>query len=214
MTGWRQERIGLRLGGGLLLAGMAALSGCGAVAPPPPPPLAADEIGATPDYVISPLDTVQVSVWQAPELSVTAPVRPDGRITIPLIEDMPAAGRTPTKLARDIEAALQRFVKQPKVSVVMASFADYADQTVKVIGEVKRPTTIPFRPDLSVLDVLVAAEGLTEFAAGNDAKLIRKVSGQETIYRLRLQELIGDGNIEANAKLRPGDMIVVPKSLL
>ena len=190
----------------------AFLAGC--VEHPPPPKLTDSDILDAPDYVIAPLDTVQIFVWQAPDLSVTVPVRPDGRITIPLVEDMVAAGKSPTVLARDIELALRPFVQDPKASVVVEGFANQTTQMVKVIGEVARPVTVHYQMHMSVLDVMAEAQGLTEFADGNDAKLIRKVKGQERTYGLKLKDLLDDGRMSANARLRPGDLIVVPKSLL
>ena len=181
---------------------------------PPPPKLSNDDIVTSPDYAIAPLDTVQIFVWRAPDLSVTVPVRPDGRITIPLVEDMQAAGKTPTTLARDIEEALRPYVQEPKASVVVESFANQTTQMVKVIGEVAKPVTVHYQMHMSVLDVMAEAQGLTEFADGNDAKLIRKVDGRERTYQLKLKDLLDDGRMSANAKLRPGDLIVVPKSLL
>jgi polysaccharide export outer membrane protein len=192
-----------------LLAGLAACSSL-----PTPPKLSEAELFETPQYVIGPLDTLQVFVWRAPELSVTVPVRPDGRISIPLVEDLQAAGRTPSVLAREIETALAPFVQNPKASVVVEKFADYTAQTVRILGEVKKPTTVPYRPHLTVLDVVVAAEGMTEFADGNAAKLIRRVDDREQTYRLELQDLLNDGDVSKNAQLRPGDLIVIPPSLL
>lgn len=190
----------------------AALVGCQEL--PPPPKLTDNDILETPEYVIAPLDTVQIFVWRAPDLSVTVPVRPDGRITIPLVEDLVAAGKSPTVLARDIEDSLRPFVQEPKASVVVEGFANQTAQMIKVIGEVAQPVTVHYQTHMSVLDVLAEAKGLTEFADGNDAKLIRKINGQERTYQLKLNDLLDDGRMSANAKLRPGDLIVVPKSLL
>ena len=181
---------------------------------PPPPKLTEQDIVEAPEYVIAPLDTVQIFVWRAPDLSVTVPVRPDGRITIPLVEDLVAAGKSPTVLARDIEQALRPFVQDPKASVVVEGFANQTAQMVKVIGEVARPVTVHYQMHMSVLDVMAEAQGLTEYANGNNAKLIRKVNGRERTYQLKLNDLLDDGRMSANAKLRPGDLIVVPKSLL
>ena len=190
----------------------AALVGCQEL--PPPPKLTEHDIVDAPDYVIAPLDKIQIFVWRAPDLSVTVPVRPDGRITIPLVEDLVAAGKSPTVLARDIEDALRPFVQEPKASVVVEAFANQTTQMVKVIGEVAKPVTVHYQMHMSVLDVMAEAQGLTEFADGNDAKLIRKVNGKERTYQLKLNDLLDDGRMSANAKLRPGDLIVVPKSLL
>ena len=195
-----------------LSAVIAALAGCESL--PPPPELTEEEILNAPEYVIAPLDRVQIFVWRAPDLSVTVPVRPDGRITLPLIEDMQAAGKTPTVLARDIEEAIRPYVQEPKASVVVEGFANQAGQMVKVIGEVAKPVTVHYQIHMSVLDVMAEAEGLSEYADGNNAKLIRKKDGEERTYRLRLNDLLNDGEMSANAKVRPGDLIVVPKSLL
>lgn len=181
---------------------------------PPPPKLTDEDLLDTPEYLIAPLDTVQIFVWQAPDLSVTVPVRPDGRITIPLVEDLMAAGKSPNVLARDIENALRPYVQEPKASVVVEGFANQTAQMVKVIGEVARPVTVHYQMQMSVLDVMAEAQGLTEYADGNDAKLIRKVNGRERTYRLQLKDLLDDGRMSANARLLPGDLIVVPKSLL
>ena len=181
---------------------------------PPPPKLTENDILDTPEYAIAPLDVVQIFVWRAPDLSVTVPVRPDGRITIPLVEDLVAAGKSPTVLARDIEEALRPFMQDPKASVVVEGFANQTAQMVKVIGEVARPITVHYQMHMSILDVMAEAQGLTEYADGNDAKLIRKVNGRERTYQLKLNDLLDDGRMSANAKLRPGDLIVVPKSLL
>lgn len=196
----------------VLCAAIGAVS-C-AKQPPPPPDLSEEEMLSAPEYVIAPLDTVQIFVWRAPDLSVTVPVRPDGRITMPLVEDMQAAGKTPTALARDIEEAIKPFVQEPKASVVVEGFANQAGQMIKVIGEVARPISMHYQIHMSVLDVMAEAQGLTEYADGNNAKLIRKNEGNERTYQLRLKDLLHDGRMSANAKVRPGDLIVVPKSLL
>jgi polysaccharide export outer membrane protein len=195
-----------------LMSVMIGLLGCQQL--PPPPDLTEEEMLSAPEYVIAPLDKVQIFVWRAPDLSVTVPVRPDGRITMPLIEDMQAAGKTPTVLARDIEEAIRPYVQEPQATVVVEGFAAQAGQMVKVIGEVARPVTVHYQIHMSVLDVMAEAQGLAEYADGNNAKLIRKQDGLEQTYRLRLKDLLHDGEMSANAKVRPGDLIVVPKSLL
>ena len=181
---------------------------------PSPPTLTEEEILNAPEYIIAPLDTVQIFVWRAPDLSVTVPVRPDGRITLPLVEDLQAAGKTPTVLARDIEEAIRPYVQEPQATVVVEGFANQAAQMIKVIGEVARPVTVHYQVHMSVLDVMAEAQGLSEYADGNNSKLIRKIDGEEQTYRLRLKDLLNDGEMSANAKVRPGDLIVVPKSLL
>jgi len=195
-----------------LSAVVAGFAGCQTL--PPPPELTEEEILNSPEYVIAPLDRVKVFVWRAPDLSGSVPVRPDGRITLPLIEDMQAAGKTPTVLARDIEKAISPYVQDPKATVVVEGFADQAGQMIKVIGEVAKPVTLHYQIHMSVLDVMAEAQGLSEYADGNNAKLIRKKNGEEQTYRLRLGDLLNDGEMSANARVRPGDLIVVPKSLL
>lgn len=204
-TRWTTRAIGL-------LSVIFGLTACQQL--PPPPELTEDEILNAPEYVIAPLDRVQIFVWRAPDLSVTVPVRPDGRITMPLVEDMQAAGKTPTVLARDIEEAIRPYVQKPQATVVVEGFANQAGQMIKVIGEVARPVTVHYQIHMSVLDVMAEAQGLTQYADGNGAKLIRKRDGREQTYRLRLKDLLSDGEMSANAKVRPGDLIVVPKSLL
>ncbi len=192
---------------------LLAVAGCSGLEPPPD--LSEDEVFDTPDYRINPLDELQIFVWRSPELSVSVPVRPDGRISIPLAEDLQAAGRTPLELAAAVESALRPFVQNPQASIVVESFADDSVQAVRVLGEVKKPTAIPYRPHITVLDVLVASGGLTEFANGDGATLIRRnEKGGGKSYRLELDALLVDGDMAKNAKLRPGDLIIVPQSLL
>lgn len=180
-----------------------------------PPVLSDEDVLEQPDYRITPGDTVAVSVWRSPELAASVPVRPDGKISLPLAGELRAAGKTPLELSAAVEEALKPFVQVPKVSVVVEKFADNDDRTVQVLGEVKKPTSVPYRPYITVLDLIVAAGGLTEFADGNSSKLIRRGDkGDGETYRLRLDELVGEGNLSKNARLKPGDLVVVPSSLL
>ena len=196
----------------LLIIGLG-LAGCGGLADPPA--LSDEEVLAQPDYRITPGDTIGVSVWRSPELTTKTPVRPDGKISLPLAGEVRAAGQTPLQLAADVEEALLPFVQVPKVSVVVEEFAGNGERTVQVLGEVKEPTAVPYRPFLTVLDLIVAAGGLTEFADGNSSKLIRRgEKGDGETFRVRLDDLVVDGDLERNARLRPGDVIVVPSSLL
>lgn len=181
----------------------------------PPPQELPDSAASTPRYVIGPLDQLQIFVAGAPELSVIVPVNPDGWISTPLVEDIQAAGKMPSELASEIEAALRPYVQEPDVSVVMQQFADTSAYTVRVMGAVKNPMSVPYRPRMSVLDAMVAADGLDEFAAGNRAVLIRgNQGGGEDVYRLRLQDLLVEADLSANAPVRPGDVIIVPEGLL
>ena len=200
------------------LAGLCgALATCGGSTTLPPAPTAlpdAETAAIAPDYLIGPLDIVQVYVSDVPELSATVPVRPDGRISLPLVKDLPAAGKTPVQLAVDIETALRPYVQEPTVSVLVQEFADYSAYTVRVMGAVQTPTEIAYRPNMTVLEALIAAGGLSEFAAGNRAVLIRTPGDSDEVYRLRLEDLLVDADLSADAPVRPGDIIVVPESLL
>ncbi|MEO5374837.1 MAG: polysaccharide export protein [Alphaproteobacteria bacterium] len=163
-------------------------------------------------YLIGPGDTVQVFVWRNPELSATVPVRPDGRISTPLIEDMPAAGKTPTVLARDIEAVLARYVQKPIVTVIPSAFIGPFSQQIRVVGEASQPRAIPYRQQMTVLDVMIEVGGLTEFAAGNRARIVRRNEGRQTTYRARLDDLLKDGDVTANVDMAPGDIVIIPQS--
>ena len=166
----------------------------------------------TPAYRIGPGDNLNIFVWRNPELSVTLPVRPDGRLTVPLIDDVPVAGKTPTELARDLEGELSKFIQDPIVSVLVTGFQGPFDQQIRVVGEAARPQGIPYRENMSVLDVMIAVGGLTEFAAGNGAVIVRQVDGQEISYRVRLDDLVKDGDVAANVEMLPGDVLIIPQS--
>ena len=168
---------------------------------------------ASPDYLIGPLDQLEIFVWRAPELSTNVTVRPDGRISTPLVEDMVAAGKTPSKLSVDIEDALREFVKSPEVTVIVSDFSSTFDQQVRVLGEAQQPIALPFQAGMTVLDVMVAVGGLTEFAAGNKAVLIRGKGADKQSYRVRLDDLLRKGNISANVPVLPGDVILIPESV-
>ncbi len=179
---------------------------------PPGPSLVGRELGTTPAYIIGPGDVVNVFVYRAPELSVEAPVRPDGKISTPLVPDVPALGKTPTQLASEIEERLQKFVKEPNVTVMVTSFSGPAEREIKVIGEVGQPLEVPYRAGLSVLDLMIAAKGLTKFAAGNRAMIVRQEPGGLRTYNVRLDDLMTDGDIAQNVQMQPGDTLVVPQA--
>ena len=164
-----------------------------------------------PDYLIGPGDTIQVFVWRNPDLTVTVPVRPDGKISTPLVEDMVAVGKTPSGLARDIEKALAEYVKAPQVNVIVTIPASVFSQ-VKVIGQVLRPQALPFREGMTVLDAVLAVGGLGQFAAGNRAHIVRTVGGKEQEIKIKLEALVNSGDMKKNLLLRPGDVLVVPES--
>jgi polysaccharide export outer membrane protein len=163
-------------------------------------------------YLIGPGDTVNIIVWRNPEVSMAVPVRPDGKITTPLVEDLPAAGKTSTDLARDIEKALAKYIQQPVVTVVVTNFIGNYSEQIRVIGQATKPQALPYRRDMSLMDVMIAVGGTTEFAAGNRASLIRNVNGKQQRFNVRLDDLIKDGDISANVPMRPGDVLVIPES--
>lgn len=165
----------------------------------------------SPDYLIGANDNLSVYVWRNPDLTITVPVRPDGRISVPLIEDLQAAGKTPTALARDIEAQLARYVQDPIVTVIVTGFVGPFAQQVRVVGEATRPQAIAFRENMTILDVMIQVGGLTPFAAGNRAMLVRN-GLPERSYRVRLADLIKDGDVSANVDVLPGDVVIIPQS--
>ncbi len=165
----------------------------------------------TPNYIIGPGDTLQVFVWRNPELTTTVPVRPDGKITTPLVQDMVAVGKTPTQLAHDIEKVLSEYVRDPLVDIIVTQPASAFSQ-IKVIGQVAKPSAEPYRAGMRVLDAVLAAGGLTQFAAGNRAQLIRTVKGRTMHFHIKLSRLMNDGDMSQNLLLKPGDVIVVPES--
>ncbi len=173
-----------------------------------------DAASTAPDYLIGPLDRLEIFVWRAPELSTNVTVRPDGRISTPLVEDMVAAGKTPSALAGDLEGVLREYVRTPEVTVIVSNFSSTYDQQVRVLGEAQQPIALPFQAGMTVLDVMVAVGGLTEFAAGNRAVLIRGQGEDRQSYRLRLNDLLRKGNISANVPVLPGDVILIPESAL
>lgn len=166
----------------------------------------------TPDYLIGAGDGLSIFVWRNPELGISLPVRPDGKISSPLIEDLQAAGKTPTQLARDIEEELKKFIQDPIVTVIVTGFVGPFDQQVRVVGEAAQPAAIPYRDDMTVLDVMIAVGGLTQFAAGNRTVVVRQVEGESRSFRVRLDDLLKDGDVSANVDMLPGDVVIVPQS--
>jgi polysaccharide export outer membrane protein len=194
------------LGSALVLASL--LSGCAGT----PAPAVAENPAATPDYVIGPLDSLNIFVWRNPELTETVPVRPDGRISIPLIEDMQAAGKRPTELARDLEAKLKTYIQDPIVTVIVQSFNGPFSQQVRIIGEAAHPQALPYRDNMTLLDAMIAVGGLTQFAAGNRATVVRVVDGKQQQFTVRIADLVKDGDVSANVPLLPGDVLIIPQS--
>lgn len=198
---------------GVCLAGLiaAALVVAGCAMGPTYPPAPRTAAGADYDYVIGSLDTVNIIVWRNPELSLAVPVRPDGKITTPLVDDLPAQGKSPTALARDIEKALAKYIRDPVVTVVVTNFVGPSSEQIRVIGEATKPQILPYRQNMTILDVMIAVGGLTEFADGNHATISRAAEGGKS-YSVRLQDLVKRGDISANVDMRPGDIVVIPQS--
>ena len=165
-----------------------------------------------PDYLIGPGDSVNIIVWRNPEVSLVVPVRPDGKITTPLVEDLPASGKTPTELARDIEKALAKFIQQPVVTVIVTGFVGTYGEQIRVIGQAAKPQALQYKRDMSLMDVMIAVGGVTEFASGNRASVIRNVDGKSQNLPVRLNDLIKKGDISANIQMQPGDVLVIPES--
>jgi len=167
----------------------------------------------TADYVIGPGDTLQVFVFGHPDLSVTVQVRPDGRVTTPLIEDIECVGKTSSQLARDMEKVLSEFVRTPQVNVIVQqAIGTFANQ-IRVLGQVTKPGAVPYREPMTLLDVIIEAGGLTKFAAGNKAKLVRTVDGRSQVTRVRLADLVNRGKLDKNVVMRPGDVVIVPEAI-
>jgi polysaccharide export outer membrane protein len=186
------------------------LGGCASTAPG----VVVDKnaIQPTHDYLIGPGDNLNITVWRNPEMSLVVPVRPDGKISTPLVEDIPASGKTATQLARDIEKSLAKFIQQPVVTVIVTGFVGSYSEQIRVIGQAAKPQALPYRQEMSLLDVLIAVGGITEFASGNKASIIRNVDGKQQKLPVRLNDLIKNGDISANMAMRPGDILVIPES--
>jgi polysaccharide biosynthesis/export protein len=167
------------------------------------------------EYIIGPLDQLTIFVWRNPELGAKVQVRPDGRITTPLIADLPAVGKTPAQLAADITTELKQYINTPRVSVIVDNFSGTFSQQVRIVGATEKPASIPYRANMTLLDAMIAVGGLSEFAAGDRARLIRadKGTGKQKEYALRLNKLLKRGDSSANVRLEPGDVIIIPSSM-
>ena len=182
------------------------LAACASQHPPAP------RLAASSDYryVIGPLDTLNIVVWRNPELSGTVSVRPDGRISTPLVQDIPALGRNPAELASDLEKNLSKYIRDPVVTVIVTNFAGSNEQ-IRIVGEAAKPQAVPYRQNMTVLDVIILAGGLTEFADGNKAVLVRGAEKGKQ-YNVRLADLVRRGDISANVEVQPGDVLIIPQS--
>src|SRR4051812_2019483 len=208
----QRKRQGLCISWGFALVTFAALAtaGCARGRMADAPTLTSE--GYHGSYIIGPGDQLEVFVWHNPELSVKVPVRPDGRMSIPLVEDIDCAGKTPTQLARVIEQRLKTFVNDPVVTVIVNDFNGPYTAQVRIVGEASKPHAISYRQDMTILDAMIAVGGLTAYAAGNRTTLVRNENGRQESLRVRLDDLLKDGDVAANVALKPGDIIIVPQS--
>ncbi len=210
-----------------LLLGLGSLGGCaGAVGPfapggwfgpDPAPPREAAAALPTAEYIIGPGDQLGIFVYDSPQLSADVPVRPDGRISTPLIQTIVAAGKTPTALGHEMEDKLREFIKDPRVTIIVRGFVGPLDRQIRVIGEAADPLALPYREHITVLDVMIASKGLTRYAAGNRSVIVRRgldKNGHETqqTIHVRLGDLMKDGDIGQNVELQPGDTLIIPQT--
>ena len=193
----------------MLTAAVAiAVSGCATKLPMAPAQVAVNNDYA---YLIGPGDNLNIVIWRNPELSSSVPVRPDGMITTPLVEDIKATNKTPTQLAREIEKSLTKYIQDPIVTIIVTGFIGPYSEQIRIVGQASRPQTLPYRQNMSILDVMIAVGGLTDFAAGNRATILRTREGNAQ-YRVRLTDLLKKGDVSANVDMRPGDVLIIPES--
>jgi polysaccharide export outer membrane protein len=193
------------------------LTACAASGPQaelPPASFVSAQEGPGESYVIGPLDSLTIFVWRNPELGAKVQVRPDGRITTPLISDLPAVGKTPAQLSEDIKVALAQYIKEPLVSVIVDNFSGTYSQQVRIVGATEKPASLPYRANMTLLDAMIAVGGLSDYAAGNKARLERydRATGQQREFALKIDTLLKRGDSRANVKLEPGDVIIIPES--
>ncbi len=192
---------------------LTACAGGSALPPDSPGRTVENSTGQEDNYVIGPGDMLNIFVWRNPEISTTVPVRPDGKISTPLVEDMVAVGKTPTILARDVEAVLAEYIRSPKVNVIVQEFVGAFAEQIRVVGQAAQPMALSYREEMTLLDVMIEVGGLTDFAAGNRSKVVRKTpDGTTEEYRVKLDDLLNDGDMSQNIQMRPGDVVVIPES--
>lgn len=204
-----KNRSNLSFGAKWLVAALAALALAACSTTYPPAPTAA--ASADYNYIIGPGDNVNIVVWRNPELSMSVPVRPDGKITAPLVDDLQAMGKDPSTLARDLEKELGKFIRDPVVTVIVTNFVGPYSEQIRVVGEAARPQTLAYKQKMTVLDVMIAVGGITDFADGNRATILRP-SENNAQYSVRLKDLVKRGDVSANVDMKPGDILIIPQS--
>ncbi len=191
-----------------LVALVLGLGGCGTLYPP----LTKQGSGIETTYLVGPGDTVNIVVWRNADLSMIVPVRPDGKISTPLVEDLQATGKTATQLAREIEKVLSKYIQSPVVTVIVTTFVGPYSQQVRVIGEAAKPQALSYKENMTLLDVMIAIGGITDFADGNKASILRSGGGKTLQFGVRLRDLVRRGDLSANVAMRPGDVLIIPQS--
>ncbi|HEX6996387.1 MAG TPA: XrtA/PEP-CTERM system exopolysaccharide export protein [Gammaproteobacteria bacterium] len=208
LTTFGKVRPGLILWSGLAIL----VTGCAGSSAAVQRPSAATAF-ATGEYLVGAGDTLQIFVWRQPELSMTVPVRPDGRISTPLVEDLVVVNKTPSQIAREIEERLAEYIRSPQVNVIVQDFVGAFGAQIRVLGQAVQPRSIPYRDRMTLLDVVIEAGGLTEFAAGNRTRVVRTVDGETREIRVRLDDLVKRGDIEENILMQPGDVVIIPEAV-
>lgn len=196
----------------VLFVTLMLVAGCAGKSVTPSPTNTPEAPVSSGEYLIGPGDTLQVFVWRNPEFSVTVPVRPDGKFSTPLVEDITASGKTPSQLAREIEGRLATYIRNPTVTVIVTNFVGLSSSQVRVIGEATRPQAIPHFNGMTLLDVMISVNGLTEFASGNRASVVRGRGAGRKKIQVKLENLLKDGDINADMILEPGDILIIPRS--
>lgn len=200
------RRVAIPMMAALMAVGLGGCATRGGALP------AAPALASSPDYnyIVGPGDTLNINVWRNPELSSTVPVRPDGKVSTPLVDELVAQGKTPVQIARDVEKALAKLVRDPVVTVIVTSFVGPYSEQIRVVGEAAKPQFLPYKQKMSVMDVMIAVGGLTDFADGNKATIVRAAEGNKR-YSVRLQDLVRRGDISANVEMLPGDVLIIPQ---
>lgn len=193
-----------------VIAASVAVAGCSSFGSGDYPAAPVNAATADYNYIVGPGDTLNIIVWRNPELSQTVPVRPDGQVSTPLVDGLVAQGKTSTQIARDVEKELSKYVRDPVVTIIVTQFVGPYSEQIRVVGEATKPQFLPYKQKMTVLDVMISAGGLTTFADGNNATLIRTSEGNKR-YKVKLNDLIKHGDIKANVDVLPGDILIIPQ---